>query len=348
MTPDRIAAREMLADMPLYELGKLAFAAKQARFGDVVTYTVNRHINPTNLCVHSCKFCDFAAKPRDSHAYILDEPTILQSIEAPELNEVHIVGGLWPNWGLERSLRLVREIRRVRPDLWIKAFTAVEIAFFAKLEGLTTREVLLSCKDAGVDALPGGGAEVLNDRIHQALYADKIGPSEWLAIHGESHEVGLPTNCTLLFGHIETDDEIIDHLLALREQQARTGGFDAFIPLAYQPGKTLIVPRMASPERCLRIIAVSRLLLDNIPHIKAYWPTLQVETAAIALNFGADDLDGTLGIERIMQLAQTQAPAGMTPQRLEQIVRDAGQVPMRRDGSFRHLGAAQQAAALAS
>lgn len=344
MTPDRITAREMLGSMPIHELGKLAFAAKRERFGDVVTYTVNRHINPTNLCVHACKFCDFAAKPRDAHAYILDEPTILQSIESPELNEVHIVGGLWPNWGLERSLNLVREIRRCRPDLWIKAFTAVEIAFFAKLEGLSTREVLLRCKSAGVDALPGGGAEVLNERIHQALYADKIGPTEWLAIHGESHEVGLGTNCTLLFGHIETDDEIIDHLLTLRDQQARTGGFDAFIPLAYQPGKTLIVPRMASPERCLRIIALSRLLLDNIPHIKAYWPTLQVETAAVALNFGADDLDGTLGIERIMQLAKTQAPAGMTFERLEQMVRDAGQQPMRRDGRFRHLSPRQLAA----
>jgi aminodeoxyfutalosine synthase len=160
-----------------------------------------------------------------------------------------------------------------------------------------------------------------------------------MAIHAESHAIGLPTNCTLLFGHIETDEEIIAHLTTLREQQERSGGFAAFIPLAYQPGKTRIVSRMASPERCLRVIALSRLMLDNIPHIKAYWPTLQIETAAVALNFGADDLDGTLGLERIMQLAQTDAPAAMTFERLEQLVRDAGQKPVRRDGRFRHLGA---------
>jgi aminodeoxyfutalosine synthase len=327
-------ALDLLRHAPLHELGRMAFDAKRARFGDVVTYTVNRHINPTNLCVHACKFCDFAAKPKDAHAYSLDEAGILDSLQDVELDEVHVVGGLWPTWGFERSLGLIRNLRAALPGVWIKAFTAVEVAFFAKLDKLPIEDVLLRLMEAGVDALPGGGAEVLSERIHQQLYADKIGPEEWLRIHRLSHAIGLPTNCTLLFGHVETDEEIIDHLFQLRDLQTQTGGFDAMIPLAYQPGTTRLVERMASPERCLRVIALSRLVLDNVAHIKAYWPTLQVETACVALAFGADDLDGTLGLERIMQLAKTGAPARMHGERMETLVRDAGQIPRRRSGSF--------------
>jgi len=320
--------------MPLHDVGALAFQAKRARFGNEVTYTVSRHINPTNLCIHSCNFCDFAAKPKEPHAYELTEEAILTSLTDSALDEVHIVGGLWPSWGLTRSLELVHSIRERYPSLWIKAFTAVEIAFFAQQERTDVESVLRLCLDAGVDALPGGGAEILTARVHQALYRTKIGPQEWLAIHEKAHATGLVTNCTMLFGHIETDEEVVEHLTKLRELQSRTGGFMAFIPLAYLPGKTQVVPQMATPERCLRIVALSRLILDNIPHIKAYWPTLQPETASLALNFGADDLDGTLGHERIMQEAGTGAPASMTARMMEVLIRDAGQVPKRRNGRF--------------
>jgi aminodeoxyfutalosine synthase len=213
----------------------------------------------------------------------------------------------------------------------------VEVDFFAKITKSTWVEVLEKMRDAGVDGMPGGGAEVLNERIHQALYKDKIGPGTWISIHETAHRMGIPTNCTLLFGHIETDEEIVDHLLTLRESQDKVRGFEAFIALAFQPGETGITRTLVSPMRCLRVIALARLVLDNIPHIKAYWPTLQLETGVTALGFGADDLDGTLGRERIMQLAGTGAPEGMGIQLMERLIRDAGQVPMRRNGRFTRL-----------
>ena len=336
-THDRVIEHDalgLLHDAPLLELGQRAFMAKRARYGDRITYVINRHVNPTNLCVYACAFCDFAAKKGDRHAYVLDEEAILRDLVDPALAEVHIVGGLWPVWGMTRSLALVHRIRDMRPDLWIKAFTAVEVAYFARSERIATEDVLQRMIDAGVDAMPGGGAEILTGRIHAALYPQKIGPDEWLAIHRLAHRLGLPTNATMLFGHIETDDAIIEHLLRLRELQDETGGFQSFIPLAYQPGETQLVSRMVSSPRCLRIVALSRLVLDNVAHIKAYWPTLQVETASAALSFGADDLDGSLGKERIMQLAQSAAPAQLSTVFMEKMIRHAGQLPARRDGRF--------------
>lgn len=341
----RDEALTLLRNWPLHDLGKLAFGRKRALHGDVATFIVNQQINPTNLCVHSCKFCEFAAKPKDSHAYSLEEDAILAGLDDPNLTEVHIVGGLWKTWDLKRSLDLVRRIRREKPDLWIKAFTAVEVDFFAKCTKSTWAEVLEQMRDAGVDGMPGGGAEVLNERIHQALYKDKIGPETWISVHETAHRMGIPTNCTLLFGHIETDEEIVDHLITLRESQDRVKGFEAFIALAFQPGETGITRTLVSPMRCLRVIALARLVLDNIPHIKAYWPTLQLETGVTALGFGADDLDGTLGRERIMQLAGTGAPEGMGVQLMERLIREAGQVPMRRNGRFTRLPEAPGAAA---
>jgi aminodeoxyfutalosine synthase len=234
---------------------------------------------------------------------------------------------------------LVRRIRAARPGLWIKAFTAVEVAYFARMSRVDHAAVIAAMKEAGVNAMPGGGAEVLSDRLHRELFPDKIGPEKWLSVHRTAHLLGLPTNCTLLFGHIETDEEIIDHLFALRSLQDDTSGFQSVIPLAYQPGQTRLVPRMASAPRCLRVIALARLMLDNVPHVKAYWPALHIETAAAALSFGADDLDGTLGRERIMQQAQTAAPASLSARRAEWIIRDAGQTPVARDGAFRPVGA---------
>ena len=341
----RNEALTLMRDWPLHDLGKLAFARKRALHGDVATFIVNRQINPTNLCVHSCKFCEFAAKPKDAHAYSLEEDAILEGLDDPDLTEVHIVGGLWKTWDLERSLGLVRRIRRERPHLWIKAFTAVEVDFFATCTKQSWQDVLEQMRAAGVDGMPGGGAEVLNERIHQALYKDKIGPEKWVAIHETAHAMGIPTNCTLLFGHMETDEEIVDHLVTLRESQDRVRGFEAFIALAFQPGETGITKSLVSPMQCLRVIAVARLVLDNIAHIKAYWPTLQLETGVAALGFGADDLDGTLGKERIMQLAGTGAPEGMGIRLMEKLIRDAGQVPMRRNGRFTRLPEAPGAAA---
>jgi len=338
---ERISAADallLLDHWPLHDLGRLAFARKRALHGDTITYIVNKQINPTNLCVHACSFCEYAAKPGDAHAYSLEEDEILASLAAePELVEVHIVGGLWKSWGMERSLALVSRIRREHPTLWIKAFTAVEVDFFAKTTKSDWRTVLTAMRAAGVDGMPGGGAEVLNERIHQALYAAKMGPANWIAIHELAHQMGIPTNATLLFGHIETSAEIVDHLITLREMQERAPGFEAFIPLAFQPGATGITTSLVSPMRMLRVIAVSRLVLDNIPHIKAYWPTLQLETGVVALTFGADDLDGTLGKERIMQLAGTRASEAMVSSVMERLIRESGQQPARRNGRFGHI-----------
>lgn len=341
---DRTEALDLLQHADLHELGRMAFARKRELHGDRITYVSNLHVNPTNLCVYSCRFCDFAAKKNDDHAYMLSEEDILESLSHPDILEAHIVGGLWPKWGYERSLNLIRLIREVRPDLWIKAFTAVEVAYFANMERTSSIEILQGMIDAGVDLMPGGGAEVLSDRIHAELYADKIGPADWLRIHGEAHDLGLPTNATLLFGHIETDEEIVDHLIQLRELEDDKPGFVSFIPLAYQPGHTQVVSRLVDAPRSLRVIALARLMLDNIPHLKAYWPTLQVETAVAALNFGADDLDGTLGKERIMQLAGTESPARLSGQFMERMARQAGQIPMLRTGCYEDANSVLNAA----
>ncbi len=340
----RKSALALLRETPLLELGRMGFEHKRVLHGDRVTYVHNLHINPTNLCVYQCGFCGFAARPGDAHAYSLDEADILRQVEDAELFEVHIVGGLWPKWGMQRSLGLVRAIRLQRPDLYIKAFTAVEVAFFSHMERISTPEVLAAMMEAGVDCMPGGGAEVLTERIHKALYPQKIGPAEWLRIHEEAHALGLPTNATLLFGHMETDEEIVEHLFLLRESQERQPGFSAFIPLAYQPDSTALVSRMVSAPKCLRVIALSRLVLGNVPHIKAYWPTLQMETAVAALNFGADDLDGTLGQERIMQLGGSKSPAQLTRELMAKMVHEAGQEPVERTGNYNHAIASLAAA----
>lgn len=331
---ERDEALWMLRDAPLHELGQRAFDAKRMRHGDRVTYVHNRQVNPTNLCIHSCKFCDFAVKPGDERAYALSEDDIIASLCEPAISEVHIVGGLWHAWGFTRAVGLVHRIREARPDLWIKAFTAVEIDYFARMERTDARAILTALRYAGLDAMPGGGAEVLSDRVHAALYPNKTSPCRWLEIHEACHDLGIPSNATLLFGHIETDEEIVDHLLRIRRLQDRTHGFVSFVPLAYQPGLSGLRDRLVSAPRCLRLVALARLVLDNISHIKAYWPSLGVETAAAAVSFGADDLDGTLGRERIMQAAGTDAPAALTRLDLERMVRDAGQTPIERDGRY--------------
>ncbi len=321
----------------LQDIGRPAFEAKKVLYGNWATFVRNLHVNPTNLCIFRCRFCDFAAKPKDPHAYSLSEDTVLERLQDPSIREAHIAGGLWHTWGLTRSLEFVRRIRAARPDLWLKAFTAVEVDYFARMERLSWRTIIDELRTAGVDAMPGGGAEVLSERIHRELYPDKIGPESWLAIHETAHQAGLPTNATLLFGHIESDEEIVDHLLQLRALQDRTAGFQSFIPLAYQPGKTRLVDRQVSAPRCLRVIALSRLILDNIPHVKAYWPTLGIETAVAALTFGADDLDGTLEQERIMHFAGSDTPAGLSCALMRKMILEAGQIPLERDGRFHIL-----------
>ena len=320
----------------LLRLGRLADEAKRVRWGNRAHFVINRQINPTNLCVLSCRFCDFATKRGRPNAYEMTIEEILARC-SPELREVHIVGGLHPEWRWEYYLEMLRAITSRFPQIQIKAWTAVEIDYFSKKFRLSVEEVLRQLQAVGLAALPGGGAEVFSERVRKALFPFKIGAPRWLEIHRTAHRLGLPTNATLLYGHLETYEERVDHLLALRAVQNETRGFMSFIPLAYQPGKTQVVTRQASAIEDLKTIAIARLLLDNMPHIKAYWVTMGEEIASAALHFGADDVDGTIGEERIMHAAEADSPVSLTRERLIDLIREAGCIPVERDALYRTI-----------
>ncbi|MBW3660495.1 MAG: aminofutalosine synthase MqnE [Gemmatimonadetes bacterium] len=334
---DREDGLAILRTLDLPALGRMADLVARRRHGDRVYFTLNRQLNPTNVCVLDCAFCDFAARPRnDPRAYEMGWDEILAHV-TDDITEIHIVGGLHPKWGYDKYVEIVRRIREKSPSLTIKAWTAVEIDFFAKIGGKSIEAVLEDMVEAGLDALPGGGAEVFSQRVKEELYPHKIGEREWFAVHDAAHRMGIPTNCTLLYGHIETHEERVDHVLKLREQQDRTGGFQAFIPLEYQTGTTNLVERQASAMEDLRTIAMSRLLFDNVPHVKAYWVMLGEQTAEIALAFGATDLDGTIGDEKIAHMALADSAAGHARETLTRMIRAAGKVPVERDALYREI-----------
>ncbi|MBI3020455.1 MAG: aminofutalosine synthase MqnE [Candidatus Omnitrophica bacterium] len=314
-------------------LGRLADQVKRARWDDRVHFVINRQINPTNVCVLSCRFCDFATKRGRANAY---EMTIQEILErcSDELREVHIVGGLHPDWTWDYYVEMFRAIQSRFPQIQIKAWTAVEIDYFSKKFRLSVEEVLRRFQAVGLAALPGGGAEVFSERVRKSLFPFKIGSPRWLEIHRTAHRLGIPTNATLLYGHMETHAERVDHMLKLRELQEETRGFMSFIPLAYQPGKTQVVARSASAIEDLKTIAIARIFLDNILHIKAYWVTMGEEIASVALHFGADDIDGTIGEERIMHAADAASPVSLTRERLAELIREAGCTPVERDALY--------------
>jgi aminodeoxyfutalosine synthase len=284
----------ILKSWDLTALGKMADSVKRRLSGDDVYFVMNRQINPTNLCVLDCVFCDFAARPGDAHAYEMTVEEILGKLN-PELSEVHIVGGLHPKWKFEQYVGIMEAIRERFPLIQIKAWTAVEIDWFARIAKMEVRDVLERLLQAGLQSLPGGGAEVFSERVREATFKHKMGAERWLEIHRIAHEMGIRSNATLLYGHIETYEERIAHMLRLRQAQDETPGFLSFIPLALQPGATGLAERQASAIEDLRTVAAARLLLDNFPHVKSYWVMLGEETASVALNFGASDLDGTIG-----------------------------------------------------
>lgn len=334
---DREDGLAVLATWDLPALGGMADHVARTRHGERVYFTLNRQLNPTNICVLDCKFCDFAARPRnDPKGYAMDWDEILAHV-TDDITEIHIVGGLHHEWRYDRYVEIVRRIREKSPSLTIKAWTAVEIDFFAKIGKRSIVQVLEDMVEAGLDALPGGGAEVFSERVRDALFRHKIGEREWFAVHDAAHRMGIPTNCTLLYGHIETYEERVDHVLKLRAQQDRTGGFQAFIPLEYQVGTTKLVERQASAVEDLRTIAMSRLVFDNVPHVKAYWVMLGEQTAELALNFGATDLDGTIGNEKIAHYALAGSEAGHTREHLLRMIRAAGKVPVERDALYREV-----------
>jgi aminodeoxyfutalosine synthase len=328
----------MFRTSDVISLGKMAHFVQKERSGDAVYFVLNQKIEPTNICVLACKFCDFATKAGRPDAYEMTIHEILHKL-TPDIHEVHITGGLHPDWEWDYYLEMLRQIKKQFPNVDIKAFTAVEVDFFHKKFKLPIDEVLRQLKEAGMGTMPGGGAEVFSERVRKRLFSSKIGAKVWLDIHRAAHRMGIPTNSTILYGHIETLEERVDHLVKLRELQDETRGFLTFIPLAFQPGDTGIKPtnRFTSAIDDLKMIAVSRLMLDNFPHIKAYWVMLTEEVASVALNFGADDLDGTVGGEKIAHDAGAITPMQLTKEKIIKIIRDAGKIPVERDVFYNPL-----------
>ena len=322
-----------LYESPVLELGRLAGAVARDRHGDRVFFTVNRQLNPTNVCVLSCKFCDYAKKAGAHGAYTMTEADIRAHVD-PDIHEIHIVGGLHNRWRFDDYLNIIRWVKEKKPSLSVKAYTAVEIDFFCRLTKQPAEWVLERLREAGLDALPGGGAEVFSERVRREIFHQKIGAKRWLEIHEIAHRMGIPSNSTLLYGHIETRAERVQHMILLRELQTRAPGFFAFIPLAFQPGVTGLVRRQASAIEDLKTIAISRLVFDNVPHVKSYWVMLGQDTAAAAINFGASDLDGTIGVEKIAHAALARSPVGLAEASMVHTIREAGKTPVQRDALY--------------
>lgn len=322
----------------LLALGKMAHYVQRQKSGDAVYFVLNQKIEHTNVCVLSCKFCDFATKKGRSDAYEMTTQDILDKL-TPHIHEVHITGGMPPDWPWERYLDIVRSIHEKYPNVDVKAFTAVEIDFFHKKFKMSIEEVLRQLQAAGLRTMPGGGAEIFSERVRKLLFPQKIGAKGWFEVHRTAHRLGIPTNSTMLYGHIETLEERLMHMIKLREVQDETGGFLTFIPLAFQPGDTGIKPKnqFTSAIDDLKTIAVSRLMLDNFPHIKAYWVMLTEEVAAMALNFGADDMDGTVGGEKIAHDAGAITPMQLAKDHIIRIIKDAGKIPVERDVYYNPL-----------
>ncbi len=319
-------------------IGSLAHRVRTKLHGNAAYYVVNRHINYSNICVNGCRFCAFSKVKGDPLSFELSEDEIIDKIRATGngLTEIHVVGGCHPDLPLSFFEKLLGKIREIKPDAFIKAFTAVEIAHFAKTGGISVKEVLTRLKSAGVQMLPGGGAEVFSARVRERLCPEKLDGNGWLDVMRQAHEIGIKTNATMLYGHIETVRERLEHMAALRELQDRTGGFVCFIPLTFQPANTGLshLPPTTGIDD-LKTMAVSRLMLDNIAHIKAYWVMLSVKLAQTALYFGADDFDGTVVEEKIGHMAGAESQQGMTPREIERTIRDAGFEPVERDSLFR-------------
>lgn len=321
----------------LLALGRMADTVRKRKNGDRVFYIVNRHINHTNICVNRCKFCAFGRDAGDPGAYTLTLDEIEEKALACRgkgVTEIHVVGGLNQQLGLDYYLEMMRRVRRALPEAVIQSFTAVEIDYYARESGMSLREALGILREAGLDSLPGGGAEVFSQRVRELVCPKKISGERWLEVHETAHSLGMRTNATMLYGHVETLEERVDHLLRLREVQDRTGGFLTFIPLAFHPGNTML----EQPGRGgttgfddLKTLAVSRLMLDNFDHIKAFWIMIGPKIAQVSLSFGVDDLDGTVEEEKIAHDAGADTDQRLSRKEIIRMIKAAGRLPVERD-----------------
>jgi aminodeoxyfutalosine synthase len=334
ITPDQ--ALSILKSDDLLALGRLADSVRRRMNGDKTWYVINKHINHTNICHCHCRFCSFRKGPEHPGAYLLSEEEFLEQATGLEgVSELHTVGGCNPDVPLEYFERLLREIKRRYPSICCKFLSAVEVVDLARREGLEVEEVLTRLKASGLDMLPGGGAEIFSERVRSQICPDKASARQWLDTMETAHRLHIPSNATMLYGHIETEEEIVDHLTRLRDLQDRTGGFLAFVPLPYHPQHNpLEVERGPGAVLGLKIMALSRIFLDNFPHIKAYWISLGIRTAQMALLFGADDLDGTVVQEKIYHDAGSSSPQALNSEDIERLISETGLKPVRRDGFY--------------
>jgi aminodeoxyfutalosine synthase len=322
-------------------VGWLANHVRERMHGNLAYFNVNRHINPTNVCVAACRLCAFGRKKGSAGAYTMALEEAWQTAASgytEAVTEFHIVGGLHPDLPFEYFLDLVAGLKQRFPRVHIKAFTMVEVAYLARRAKLSIAETLVKMKEAGVDSMPGGGAEIFSDRIRRIICDHKIDGDDWLETARTAHKLGLRSNATMLYGHVENDEDRVDHILRLRALQDDTGGFQTFIPLAFHPDNTALahLPRTTGITD-LRQVAVGRLLLDNFAHIKAYWQMMTVEIAQICLCFGADDIDGTVIEEKIYHDAGATTPQGMRRSQLMRLIREAGREPVERDTLYRKV-----------
>ena len=327
-----------LYDLDLFTLGNIADSLRQKYFDKKVFFNSNRHINPTNDCADICKFCGFSAHRKNPNAYTMDKEQVLKiardSIKSGAL-ELHIVGAHNPKLNLEWYLELFRTLKAEFPQVHIKALTAAEVHYLSTISNKSHKEVLELMAQNGVDSMPGGGAEIFDEKVRDYICKGKVNSKTWLEIHGIWHSLGKKSNATMLFGHIESREHRIDHLLRLYHQQEKSGGFNAFIPLVYQKENNFLkVKEFPSGQEILKTIAISRILLSNIPHIKAYWATLGLNLALVAQEFGADDIDGTIQREAIQSASGSKSAYGIAKDTLIAEIKDAGFIPVERDSLY--------------
>jgi aminodeoxyfutalosine synthase len=328
-------------DADLFYLGELANLVRERKHGDKTYFNVNEHLNPTNVCVYRCTFCAFRADLKSERGYVMSDEQILERAAETDrkgATELHIVGGLHHQLPYEWYLHVVKIIHDHYPKLHLKAYTAVEWDWFHRLTGRSTKDLLTEFKAAGLGSLPGGGAEIFHPDVRDKICEHKADSDAWFRIHREAHELGLKSNATMLYGHIEKPEHRIDHLVRLRELQDITNGFQTFIPLAFHPDNTGL-SHITKPSGVmdLRMVAIARLMLDNFPHIKAYWVMLGVKTAQLAMNYGADDIDGTVVHEKIYHDAGSESPQELTVPELKRLIVEAGRVPVERDTLYREV-----------
>ncbi len=340
---ERIGFDEAVAlyDRDLFELGETADAVRRKLHGKKTYFNINRHINPTNICKDVCKFCAYSASRKNPNPYAMSHEEILgivDDIVSRDIKEVHIVSAHNPETGLQWYLDIFRKIKEKYPQLHVKALTAAEVNFLAEEYGKSYDEILDLMVENGVDSMPGGGAEIFDEKVRDYICKGKVTSEQWLEIHRKWHERGKKSNVTMLFGHVEERAHRIDHMMRIRDLQDETGGFNCFIPLVYQPQNNYLnVKEFITANEILKTMAISRLVLDNVPNLKAYWVTSTVNLALVAQEFGANDLDGTIEKESINSAAGAKSANGVDLEEFVHLIKESGFIPVERDSLYNEL-----------